>query len=124
MTAAVRISQGIEDLSRSFKGELKEPLRVAMGMHGGSAIIGRVGYGEISELTVVGDTVNTASRLEGIAKEHDAELAVSSEILDGAGMKVEAALRQEISLRGRAQPGRASIFADARELSRFLYATL
>ncbi len=124
ITAAVRISQGIEDLNRSFKGELKEPLRVAMGMHGGSAIIGRVGYGEISELTVVGDTVNTASRLEGIAKEHDAELAVSSEILDGAGMKVEAALRQEISLRGRAQPVRASIFADARELSRFLYATL
>lgn len=124
ITAAVRISQGIEDLNRSFKGELKEPLRVAMGMHGGPAIIGRVGYGEISELTVVGDTINTASRLEGIAKEHDAELAVSSEVLDGAGMRVEAALSQEITLRGRAQPVVASIFTDARELSRFLYATL
>lgn len=124
ITAAVRISQGIEDLNRSFKGELKEPLRVAMGMHGGPAIIGRVGYGEISELTVVGDTVNTASRLEGIAKENEAELAVSSEILDGAGLRVEAALRQEILLRGRAQPVVASIFADARELSRFLYASL
>lgn len=124
ITAAVRISQGIEDLNRSFKGELKEPLRVAMGMHAGPAIIGRVGYGEISELTVVGDTVNIASRLEGIAKEHDAELAVSSDVLSGAGMKVEAVLRQEINLRGRAQPVAASIFADARELSRFLYATL
>lgn len=124
MTAAVRISQGIEDLNRTFKGELKEPLRVAMGMHGGPAIIGRVGYGEISELTVVGDTINTASRLEGVAKEHDAELAVSADVLDGAGMRVEAALQQEIALRGRAQPVGASIFADARELSRFLYATI
>ncbi|MBB4065039.1 adenylate/guanylate cyclase domain-containing protein [Gellertiella hungarica] len=124
ITAAVRISQGIDDLNRSFKGELKEPLRVAMGMHGGPAIIGRVGYGEISELTVVGDTVNTASRLEGVAKEYDAELAVSSDILDGAGMRVEAALKQEIALRGRAQPVIASIFTDARELSRFLYSSL
>ena len=124
ITAAVRISQGIEDLNRAFKGELKDPLRVAMGVHGGSAIIGRVGYGEISELTVVGDTINTASRLEGVAKEHDAELAISAEVLEGAGMRVEAALKQEIHLRGRARPVHTSIFTDARELSRYLYETL
>lgn len=124
ITAAVRISQGIEDLNRTFKGELKSPLRIAMGMHGGPAIIGRVGYGEISELTVVGDTVNTASRLEGIAKEHDAELAISATILDGAGMVVEAKRQQDIALRGRAQTVRTSVFDDARELSSYLYATL
>jgi adenylate cyclase len=124
ITAAVRISQGIEDLNQTFRGELKAPLRIAMGMHGGPAIIGRVGYGEISELTVVGDTINTASRLEGVAKDHDAELAISAEILDGAGMRVEAALQQDIALRGRARAVRRSIFADARELSRYLYETL
>nr|WP_316653836.1 adenylate/guanylate cyclase domain-containing protein [uncultured Gellertiella sp.] len=124
ITAAVRISQGIEDLNQTFKGELKRPLRVAMGMHGGPAIIGRVGYGETSELTVVGDTVNTASRLEGVAKEHDAQLAISAEILEGAGLKVEATRHQDIQLRGRAQPVSTMIFDDARELSRFLYASL
>ncbi len=60
----------------------------------------RNGYGQATSLTVVGDTINTASRLEGLAKEHDVELAVSAELVERAGLSFEGHRRLEIGLRG------------------------
>lgn len=81
LSAAARLSQGIRALNQTFEGELDQPLRLAIGLHAGPAIIGEMGYGQATSLTAVGDTINTASRLEGLAKEHDAELAVSAELV-------------------------------------------
>ena len=51
------------------------------------AIIGQIGYGRASSLTAVGDTINAASRLEGFAKEYDAQLAVSADVVRYADAK-------------------------------------
>ncbi|WP_407065228.1 adenylate/guanylate cyclase domain-containing protein [Ensifer sp. LCM 4579] len=101
LTAAMRLSEGVRALNQTFEAELQQPLRLAIGLHAGPAIIGEMGYGQATSLTAVGDTINTASRLEGLAKEHDAELAVSVELVNRAGVSLEGNRRLDIGLRGR-----------------------
>jgi adenylate cyclase len=101
LTATARIAKGIDVLNRNFMSELDKPLRIAMGMHAGPAIIGQIGYGKASALTAVGDTINAASRLEGFAKEYDAQLAVSADLVRYAGRKVDDRESYNISIRGR-----------------------
>ncbi|WP_322884939.1 adenylate/guanylate cyclase domain-containing protein [Sinorhizobium medicae] len=117
LSAAARLSQGIRALNQTFEGELDQPLRLAIGLHAGPAIIGEMGYGQATSLTAVGDTINTASRLEGLAKEHDAELAVSAELVQRAGLAFEGHRRLEISLRGRQATLETWIVGDASQLS-------
>lgn len=102
LRASALIGEGMVELNRSFHGELQQPLRIAMGMHAGTAIVGRIGYGPASELTVVGNTINLASRLESVAKEFNVELAVSAELVDRTGRRMEGHARHGITIRGRA----------------------
>jgi adenylate cyclase len=48
--------------------------------------------------------VNTASRLEALTKEYDAELVVSQAVTDHAGLAAGSYERHEVNLRGRDQP--------------------
>ncbi len=116
LTATTRIAKGIDVLNRNFMSELDTPLRIAMGMHAGPAIIGQIGYGKASSLTAVGDTINAASRLEGFAKEYDAQLAVSADLVRYAGLAVDDRESYNISIRGRAGTLETLIVQDAVEV--------
>jgi adenylate cyclase len=116
LAAAARLSAGIRALNQTFEGELEQPLRLAIGLHAGPAIVGEMGYGQATSLTAVGDTINTASRLEGLAKEHDAELAVSVDFLQRAGFSIEGYRRLDITLRGRQATLETWIVEDAARL--------
>ncbi|MDK1388928.1 adenylate/guanylate cyclase domain-containing protein [Sinorhizobium sp. 8-89] len=120
LAAAVRLSKGVRALNQTFQGELEQPLRLAIGLHAGPAIIGEMGYGRATSLTAVGDTINTASRLEGLAKEHDAELAVSVELVRRAGLDLEGNMRLDIGLRGRQAKLETWIIGDAAQISEVL----
>lgn len=102
---AVRaMDAALDALNGEFARDLGQKLRMAIGLHLGPAIVGEMGYGPASGLTAIGDTVNVASRLEGIAKEHDAELAVSADLLAQAGLDTLASATRSITVRGRAEP--------------------
>lgn len=102
--AARAIVAGLASLSEELAGELPAPLRVAIGIHVGPAIAGSMGYGQTMHVTVIGDTVNIASRLESVAKELDATLVVSSDVARLAGIGTAGLERHRIDIRGRAEP--------------------
>jgi adenylate cyclase len=122
LEATVRIARSMEALNRNFTSELDKPLRIAMGMHAGPAIIGQIGYGRASSLTAVGDTINAASRLEGFAKEYDAQLAVSADVVRYAGLTLEDRASHDIAIRGRKGTLETLIVENAQEIGERLAA--
>ena len=101
LDAARRMALALDDLNEARSGDLDMPLRIGIGLHAGPGIVGEMGYERAAQITAIGDTVNTASRLESLTKEFAAELVVSQELLDSAGIDLAAAPQHDVDIRGR-----------------------
>ena len=104
LEAAILMSEGLEELNKSLEGELDAPLRIGIGIHCGTAIVGNMGYKHASGLTAIGDVVNTASRLEGMTKEFAVQLIVSQKTFDRAKSGFNSGEMQRVEIRGRIEP--------------------
>jgi adenylate cyclase len=116
LAAARMMSLRLIELNESLEGELAEPLRIGIGIHAGPVIVGEMGYGRTSSITAIGDTVNTASRLEGLTKEHHAELVVSTDVIARAGHDCPGSHVVEIDIRGKQERLSVAVFASALDL--------
>jgi adenylate cyclase len=114
--AALKIIEGVDHLNRAYASELDQPLRVVVSLHAGPAVVGEMGYGQAVGLTAVGDTLNAASRLEGLAKELGAELVISVELARRANLDLAGHDQQTVTVRGRAAPIEAWIVHRASEV--------
>jgi adenylate cyclase len=116
LEAARRMAQSLEELNRSLISDLREPLRIGIGLHSGAVIVGEMGYGRATSLTAIGDAVNTASRLEAMTKDFEAQLIVSAPLAAHAGVDLGAFPRHQIDVRGRSQTLDIHVVASALEL--------
>ena len=117
LTAARAMSERLAHLNQTLSHDLPDPLRIGIGIHTGIAIVGEMGYGRAISLTAVGDSVNTASRLEGLTKTYGAELMVSEAVLARAGIDLSHVERRELEIRGRVELLAVRTFKSARELT-------
>lgn len=71
-------------LNNELISESKQPIFMGMGLHYGPIIAGTIGSHNRMEFTAIGDTANTASRIESATKEFGTDLLISDKLLEQA----------------------------------------
>ena len=116
LAAARRMIERLAELNKALENDLDRPLRIGIGIHSGPVILGEMGYGRATAMTAIGDSVNTASRLEALTKDFGAELVLSEPVAARAGLDLGAFPRHDIELRGRAGQLAVFVVGDTRRL--------
>ncbi len=94
----------LDRLNQHLLADLKQPLRIGIGIHHGVAIVGPLGPPGSRIVTAIGDTVNTTARLEGLSKQHDGAVIISRVCAEAARADLADALLHIASVAGRAEP--------------------
>ncbi len=92
----------VDAWNRSSASAQSEPVRVRVGAHYGPAVLGDIGASRL-EFAVLGSTVNIASRLEALTREHDTQFIVSDALIAQV-KKEQAGLEQDIFRFGKMKP--------------------
>lgn len=78
-----------------------EAVELGVGVHSGELVVGCLGSGVRMEFTILGDTVNTASRLESMTKTVGAPVLISEATAQATSRELEKL--QQVEIRGKQQ---------------------
>lgn len=77
---------------------------IGVGLFTGEAVIGDIGTPKRKEFTAIGDTVNAASRLEGVTKDLKCVVVASESTVKAAGEGVRTGKVETLTVKGRSEP--------------------
>lgn len=117
IAAARAIDLVLDDINDDLASEVDQPLRVGIGIHVGPLVLGKIGHPETASMTVIGRTVNAASRLESLSKDLGCQLVVSSEAAEYAGLDLQRLELQSVMVRGLTRPLDVASFKRARDVA-------
>lgn len=99
--ACLGMRQGLAELNEELKKEGLMTLKIGMGLNYGPLVSGNIGSEERMEFTVIGDTVNTASRIESITKTFGTDFLISQAVLDQVQGKFIVEKAHEAKVKGK-----------------------
>lgn len=120
LEAVAEIDRALVRFNAALAQEREPPLKIGMGLHLGALVQGEIGAAGQAPVTVIGDAVNTAARLESMTKLLSVQLLVSRPVLEAAGVAVPAVGWQQLDLRGVAGGVQALPLRSGSELLPFL----
>ena len=107
VTAAAQMQAALAKLNIQWKSRGIRTLRMGLGINYGPVIVGNIGATgatEKMELTVIGDPVNLASRLEGLTKEYGLELLLGESAADLISDAFHLQFVDLVRVKGKKQP--------------------
>lgn len=103
LRACLEMRKGLALLNESRISRGQPPINIGMGLHAGKAISGTIGSDERMEYTVIGNTVNTASRIEASTKAFGADLLVTDSVIEKVGEDFKVELAGAAEVKGRSE---------------------
>ncbi|MEL6450624.1 MAG: adenylate/guanylate cyclase domain-containing protein [Pseudomonadota bacterium] len=123
---ALRAVEGIGHALARFNETLAREgaaqVAIGIGVHLGTVVLGEIGAAGQAPRTLIGDTVNTASRLEGETKALQVQALISTDVMTAAGARIDSSQTVSLTLRGRDRALDALPVRDATLLSQLLSA--
>jgi len=99
--AALKAQARIEALNAAWRREGVPAFHTRIGLHTGEATVGNVGYADRMNFTAIGDSVNLASRLEGLNKFYGTRILVSAATLEATGGLMLARQVDRVAVKGK-----------------------
>lgn len=93
----------VKQLQQKWINESKPKIDVGVGINSGELFIGNIGTQERMEYTVIGDTVNTASRIEGYNKIYKTKFLIGESTYQLVKSLVDVIKINQVSIRGKSQ---------------------
>lgn len=102
--ACLEMRVALEKLNEVRMGRGQAEIKIGMGLNAGPAISGTIGSSERMEYTVIGDTVNTSSRVESSTKAFGTDLLISGTVLDKVNTKFVTDYAGAAEVKGKSEP--------------------
>jgi adenylate cyclase len=102
--ACIEMRQALEKLNEARIARSQVPLKMGIGLHCGFVISGTIGSDERMEYTVIGDTVNQASRIEASTKAFGTDLLLSDEVAELVKKEFVTEEAGKVEVKGKSQP--------------------
>jgi len=102
--AALAMQQALIKLNEKFRERGDPELFMRIGIYTGPAVVGNIGSSKRFDYTVIGDSVNVASRLEGLNKTYGTKIIVGESTLEKLRGEYGFKTVGEVMVKGRARP--------------------
>ena len=99
--AAISMRRRLKIVNHNLTHQGYAPLRHGIGIHTGEVLAGNIGGGDRLSYSLVGDTVNLASRLQGLNKQFGTEIIVSGQTLAGMDKDIEVKQLPHTPIKGK-----------------------
>ncbi len=104
VTACLQMREALNELNKLRIGRNEDAIKIGMGLHAGDAISGIIGSSERMEYTVIGNTVNTASRVEASTKSFGTDLLITDQVIKKLDQSIMTELAGSAEVKGRSEP--------------------
>ena len=104
LKASLKMLEKLKELNKELKSIGDPEINIGIGLYTGPAIVGNVGSDLRFDYTVMGDTVNVASRLEGLNKEYKTQIIIGETVKNKIKGHYKFKFLGSVAVKGRKEP--------------------